>query len=98
MLCINTYAPEYVEAARRRIDEQVAAYRAVAAAATGLTGRLLSASLTGNDGRLLADQQIRLKPETSVLGYAVGDEIRVLEQYFQRLAKAFFAGIEAKFV
>jgi hypothetical protein len=59
--------------------------------------RLLCTSMMSNDGLLAADKQIKLKPETSVLGYAVGDEIQVREDDFVRLAKAFFAEIEAKF-
>ncbi len=59
--------------------------------------RLLSASILENDGVLLADKQIRLAPETSVLGYAAGDPIALSEEDFVRLAEGFFAGIEATF-
>jgi hypothetical protein len=60
--------------------------------------RLLATSLLTNDGRLLADKQIRLRPETSVLGYAAGDEIAVREEAFQRLAEGFLTEIEARYV
>jgi hypothetical protein len=59
--------------------------------------RLLAASLLTNGGRLLADKQIRLDPERSVLGLHVGDEIALTAADFDRLAKAYFAEIEVKF-
>ena len=59
--------------------------------------RILCASLVENDGRLALDKTIKWKPEQSVLGYAAGDEIRVTEADFVRLAEAFFAEIEQKF-
>ena len=149
MLAMTHYGRAYIDDARARIDAQVAAYRALAAAGAeasaaadpavreayeaaatafepvwftslvqvlenffvhrqrGLEGkdgnalnevRVLCSSLTGNGGRLAADKQIKLKPETSVLGYAVGDEIRVTEADFLRLAQAYFEQIEAKFL
>jgi hypothetical protein len=60
--------------------------------------RLLATSLLTNGGRLLADKQIKLKPETSVLGYAAGDEIVVREEGFVRLAAAFFTELAARYV
>ena len=59
--------------------------------------RLLAVSLLTNGGRLVADKQVRLRPETSVLGYAPGDEILVREEGFRRLADAFFAEISARY-
>jgi hypothetical protein len=59
--------------------------------------RLLCSSIIENDARLVADKQIKLRPETSVLKYEVGDEIRVNVKDFTRLSDAFFAEIEAKF-
>jgi len=59
--------------------------------------RLLATSLLGNGGRLVADKQIKLKPETSILGYAAGDEIAVREDSFARLADAFFAAIAERY-
>jgi hypothetical protein len=59
--------------------------------------RLLAASLLTNGGRLLADKQIRLDPDRSVLGLHVGDEIALTASDFDRLAKAYFAEIEVRF-
>jgi len=59
--------------------------------------RLLAASIMEHDGRLVADTQIRLTPESSVLGLAAGDEIRIDEDGFRRLADGYFAEIEKRF-
>jgi hypothetical protein len=60
--------------------------------------RVLCTTLMENDGVLAADKQIRLRPETSVLHLAVGDEIRLTQGEFVRLAEGFFAEIEKKYV
>jgi hypothetical protein len=60
--------------------------------------RLLCASLLTDDGKLVADKQIKLKADKSVLGYAVGDTVRLTQDDFMRLAKAFFDAIETTFV
>jgi hypothetical protein len=54
-------------------------------------------SIMQNDGVLAADKTIKLKPETSVLGYAVGDQIALHASDFARLAQAFFDEIERRF-
>ena len=59
--------------------------------------RLLAVSITENDGRLIADTQIRLTPESSVLGLAAGDAVRIDEDGFRRLADGYFAEIEKRF-
>ena len=59
--------------------------------------RLLTVSITENDGRLVADTQIRLTPESSVLGLAAGDAVRIDEDGFRRLADGYFAEIEKRF-
>ena len=60
--------------------------------------RLLAASVLTNGGKLPADKGIRLRPETSVLGHAVGDPIALREADFRALAAAFFAEVDRKFV
>jgi hypothetical protein len=60
--------------------------------------RLLALGLTENGGLLPADSQIKLKPETSVLGIATGERIRVTEAGFAELAEAYFAQVEKRFV
>jgi hypothetical protein len=141
MLGRNSYPQDYIDACRARVEAQVAAYRAVAAAGKkakaapltkALAGfepeffnnmvivldglfmhrlrtmegkdgnplnevRVLCTSMMDNDGRLAADKQITLKPESSVLGYDLGDQIRVDEAGFVRLADGFFAEIEKKY-
>jgi hypothetical protein len=59
--------------------------------------RLLAASLLTNNGRMLADKQIKLDPASSLLGHAVGDEIRLTQPDFARLAQAYFAEIDKRF-
>jgi hypothetical protein len=72
--------------------------------------RILCSSITGNDGvftlnaadavwnpSLKSDKTIRYKPGTSVLGYQVGDEIKLSEADFVRLADAYFAAITEMF-
>jgi hypothetical protein len=59
--------------------------------------RLLCNSIMENQGILAADKQIRLEPEASVLGYEVGDEIKLSEADFRRLSEAFLAEIEARY-
>lgn len=59
--------------------------------------RLVATSLLTNGGRMLADKQIKLRPETSVLGYAEGDVIAVDQDRFLRLADAFLTGIAARY-
>jgi hypothetical protein len=59
--------------------------------------RVLTSSMLENNDTMAAENTIKMSPATSVLGYKVGDPIRVTEQDFVRLAEAFFAGIESKF-
>lgn len=59
--------------------------------------RVLCNSLTTNGGVVVADTTITLKPDTSVLGYDLGDEIKLGEDDFRRLADAYFAEIERRF-
>jgi hypothetical protein len=59
--------------------------------------RVLCSSLVENGGAFGADSTIKMNPATSVLGYEVGDAIRVSQPDFVRLAEAFFAEIEKKY-
>ena len=59
--------------------------------------RVICNSLMQNGGAMSADKVIRLNPAKSVLKYEVGDEIRLRESDFLRLAEAYFAEIESKY-
>ena len=59
--------------------------------------RVLCDSLTDNDGVVAANTTIRTKPGESVLGLEVGDEIRLTEHGFRRLAERFLAEIESRY-
>ncbi|MEP6953523.1 MAG: hypothetical protein ABI950_05610 [Solirubrobacteraceae bacterium] len=59
--------------------------------------RLLSASLLENGAVPGDGKAMKVKPETSVLGLAEGDEIALTRDDFTRLATAFFAEIEKKY-
>ena len=59
--------------------------------------RVLCASLTQHGGELVADKTIKLRPDTSVLGYVPGDEIALTEDAFVRLADAYFDEMHARF-
>ena len=59
--------------------------------------RVLCDSLTDNDGVLAADKTIRLDPEKSILGLEVGDEIKLTEADFRRLANGFLAELESRY-
>jgi hypothetical protein len=59
---------------------------------------LLVDSLMTNDGVLEASTVIKHVPERSVLGLGPGDRIRPSVDEVDRLAKAFYAELEARFV
>jgi hypothetical protein len=48
-------------------------------------------------GVLVADRTIRMKADESVLGLEVGDEIKVTEGGFRKLADRFLAEIEQRY-
>jgi hypothetical protein len=60
--------------------------------------RMLCGSLMNDNGRLAADKAIKWRPENSVLGYQIGDEIRLTTGDFKRLSSAFFTELESKFL
>ena len=60
--------------------------------------RMLCVALMQTNGRLEADRTIKWRPETTVLGYQIGDEIRLTTADFSRLSKAFFAELESKYL
>ena len=59
--------------------------------------RMLAGSILTAGRVLAADKTIKYKPETSVLGLAIGDEIVLDDARFGELSKAFFAEIEQRF-
>ena len=59
---------------------------------------LISDSLMNNDGILRGNNAIKLIPEKSVLKLQIGERIGLNSAQFERLSKAFFAEIDAKFV
>ncbi len=59
--------------------------------------RVLAESIAENDGVLREDKQIKLKPDTSVLGLAPGDPIRLTVADVRRLADAYFEEIPKRF-
>jgi hypothetical protein len=59
--------------------------------------RVLCTSMVENDGLMGADKTIKLDPSKSVLGYHVGDEIRVTEADFVRLSGAYFSELEKRY-
>jgi len=69
--------------------------------------RVLCNSILLNEGKLQVEKLprwpnsavagLKLPPDTSVLKLRVGDEVKVSEADFVRLAKAFFAEIEKKY-
>src|SRR4051812_6964826 len=59
---------------------------------------LLSESLMNNDGVLRGNNVVKFVPERSVTGLEPGERIRLSADEFERLAGAFLAELEAKFL
>jgi hypothetical protein len=59
---------------------------------------LVADSLMNHNGILRSINVIKYVPEESVLKLEFGDEIKLTAAQFQRLSKAFFADLEAKYV
>lgn len=60
--------------------------------------RIICDSLITNGGKMRADKQIKLPPEKSLAGLAVGDEIVLTREQFGRLSQGFFAELERRFL
>ena len=60
--------------------------------------RMLCGSLMHNNGRLEADRSIKWRPENTILGYQIGEEISLTTADFSRLSNAFFADLESKYL
>lgn len=58
---------------------------------------LLADSLLANDGVFAGNKVIKHVPETSVLGLAPGDPVRLSRDEYERLSTAFFAELERRF-
>ena len=59
--------------------------------------RVIVNSLMENDGLVKPDSAVKLKPETSVLGYAPGDRIALSADDFERISDGFLREIEARY-
>ena len=59
---------------------------------------LLTDSLMNNDGVLRGSSVVNFVPGESVLKLNIGDRIQLTAAEFERLASAFFADIESKFL
>jgi len=59
---------------------------------------LLTESLMNNDGGLRANNVVKFDPGTSVLKLHIGDRIQLTAAQFERLAKAYLAEIESRFL
>jgi hypothetical protein len=59
--------------------------------------RAIAESITEHGAVMVVPKGIQLEPDTSVLGFADGDEISLDGGAFERLFDAFLAQVEAKF-
>ena len=59
--------------------------------------RVVADSVVGNDGRLRVDSPAGWDPSRTVLRLAVGDDIELTANRFERLAAAYLAAIEATY-
>ena len=59
---------------------------------------LLAESLMNHEGVLHCNNVIKFVPDESVVKLKIGDQIELTGAQFERLAKAFFAEIESKFI
>ena len=54
--------------------------------------------MMNNNNIMTADNTIKYKPENSIVKYQPGDEIKLKQEDFLKLSKAFFAEIESKYL
>ena len=59
---------------------------------------LLADSLMNNGGQLRGNNVIKYQPDRAALGLEIGNPIRLGAADFERLSRAFFDDLEAKFV
>lgn len=59
--------------------------------------RVIADSVTGNDGILRVPESVTWAPERSVLRLAVGDEVVLTANRFERLAGAYLAALEVTY-
>lgn len=139
VLAVTSYNEVYVQLTAAKVEEQLAAYAALAAAVKGnakaeaaLAGfapgyfntmvlaldhhfmhrmrgaegkdgnplnevRMLSDSIMEHDGVLKENKTIKYKAEKAVAGIAVGQEVVLDVETFERLAKAYVAEIGKRF-
>ncbi len=60
--------------------------------------RVISDSVVSHAGTLHVPEPIRWQPDRTVLRFAVGDEVEMTADRFERLAAAYLAAIEATYV
>ena len=92
MLGRKNYTQEELDQAKKAIAQQLAAYKKLVKAVDGATSDLL------NDGVLRANKVIKYVPGQSVAKLEIGDRIMLTAAQFERLSKAFFGEIEARFL
>ena len=59
--------------------------------------RLLALGVTSNASYFPSDASLAWQPETSITGYRAGDQIRLTEAVFTRLAAAYLDALAAEF-
>jgi hypothetical protein len=60
--------------------------------------RVIADSVVGNGGTLRVQEPIHWAPERTVLRFAVGDEIEMAADDFERIAAAYLAAIETHYL
>lgn len=97
MLSVDRYNQEHIDASRARVDAQLSTYRALVRAAKKTKASPLASALDSFEPVFFNNMLLVLDSSKSILGYHVGDEIRVTEAEFVRLSDAFFSEMEKKY-